>query len=633
MTTRIRQPDTIADEQLRHCLSSEALTSFVMVAGAGSGKTTSLVKALAHLEKQRGTTLRRRGQKIACITYTEVAVHEIWGDVGNDPLFHVSTIHSFLWNLVRPFQTDLKAWVHRRLEQKLDELKSKELDFGKKTQEKTRVKNAEDQDKCRRQLASLHKVERFTYGTGSDYLAGVLGHDDILKVGPDLIGRHRLLQLLVAQRYPYVFVDESQDTSLDVINAFKTVDRQVGDRFCLGFFGDPMQKIYATGAGGISSEDTWETISKPENFRCPTRVLNVINNIRKDGDGWAQTRGRMMKVGDDQLSVEGSAIFFICPADSQRTLWLDRARHWMAELNEDPGWLSNTPEADVRILVIVHRMAARRLGFEQLYAAFNDDAPSAFKEGFFDGTVWAVQPFLAILLPLVRAIETGNTFEVMNLLRKHCPLLQKEHVRNANTAATLRKIKTDIVTLANMMTPGSGSTVADVLSFVRGMGLLTLDERFDIHLAQATALGTSAMSNVREDEQTAMAAYLACPAGQLQGYRAYIETESPFSTQQGIKGAEFERVLTVLDDEESNHNMFSYGKLLGLTPLSATDQQNQRDGKESVVDRTRKLFYVCCSRATKDLAVVLFTPDVDFAEETIRTAGLFPEDSIVALST
>ncbi|WP_458366937.1 UvrD-helicase domain-containing protein [Burkholderia pseudomallei] len=62
-----------------------------MVAGAGSGKTTSLVKALTHLAQTRRRELKMRGQRIACITYTEVATKEISGDVGDDGLFHVST--------------------------------------------------------------------------------------------------------------------------------------------------------------------------------------------------------------------------------------------------------------------------------------------------------------------------------------------------------------------------------------------------------------------------------------------------------------------------------------------------------------------------------------------------------------
>src|SRR3546814_15969592 len=84
MTSRIGQPDTAADIELRACLDQRPQTCFVMIAGAGSGKTTSLVKALAHLAQTRSTELRTRGQKIACITYTEVAVKEIWGDVGNE---------------------------------------------------------------------------------------------------------------------------------------------------------------------------------------------------------------------------------------------------------------------------------------------------------------------------------------------------------------------------------------------------------------------------------------------------------------------------------------------------------------------------------------------------------------------
>ncbi|WP_418066779.1 UvrD-helicase domain-containing protein [Sphingomonas endolithica] len=104
MTSRIGSPDTQADIDVRACLDRKSPRSFVMVAGAGSGKTTSLIKALAHLGETRGADLRRAGQKIACITYTEVAVAEVSGDVGVSPLFHVSTIHSFLWSVIPPVQ-------------------------------------------------------------------------------------------------------------------------------------------------------------------------------------------------------------------------------------------------------------------------------------------------------------------------------------------------------------------------------------------------------------------------------------------------------------------------------------------------------------------------------------------------
>ena len=46
MNRRVDQPDTPADIKLRECLSGTERKCFVMVAGAGSGKTTSLIKRL-----------------------------------------------------------------------------------------------------------------------------------------------------------------------------------------------------------------------------------------------------------------------------------------------------------------------------------------------------------------------------------------------------------------------------------------------------------------------------------------------------------------------------------------------------------------------------------------------------------
>jgi DNA helicase-2/ATP-dependent DNA helicase PcrA len=115
------------------------------------------------------------------------------------------------------------------------------------------------------------------------------------------------------------------------------------------------------------------------------------------------------------------------------------------------------------------------------------------------------------------------------------------------------------------------------------------------------------------------------------GYRRYITNESPFETQQGIKGAQFQRVLVVLDDAESDYNLFSYGKYFGLEPLSDTDQENIAAGKDSVLGRTRRLYYVCCSRAVRDLAVVFFVPDVAVARDAVIAKGGFELNDIVIL--
>ncbi len=94
-------------------------------------------------------------------------------------------------------------------------------------------------------------------------------------------------------------------------------------------------------------------------------------------------------------------------------------------------------------------------------------------------------------------------------------------------------------------------------------------------------------------EIAAMEGFFACPAVQFWHYQYYINEESPFSTQQGIKGAEFDRVLVILDDEEGRaHFQFSYQKYLGIKPLSDQDRMNVEEGKDTSVERTRRLFYV-----------------------------------------
>jgi DNA helicase II / ATP-dependent DNA helicase PcrA len=62
---------------------------------------------------------------------------------------------------------------------------------------------------------------------------------------------------------------------------------------------------------------------------------------------------------------------------------------------------------------------------------------------------------------------------------------------------------------------------------------------------------------------------------------------------------------------------------------SKRDIENVRDGKETAVERTRRLFYVCCTRALTDLVVVYFSTDPVMAERQVRAAGIFPEHAVL----
>lgn len=623
MTRRGVQPDTQADIDLRACLDERPQRSFVMVAGAGSGKTTSLVKALAHLGQTRRTELKTRGQRIACITYTEVAVGEIWGDVGNDPLFHVSTIHSFLWTVIQPFQVNLKAWVIARIREKIAE--AQEHHDKPRTRAATRERLVEDIGRHRRRLEAVAYLNHFTYGAGSDLGRGVLGHSDIIAAAVELIGQSQLLRDVIASRYPVLFVDESQDTRPDIVAAFRRIVETTSVECCLGFFGDPMQKIYMDGAGAIEVFTGWREITKPENFRCPQRVLRVVNAIREAGDGLIQTRGRMESIDGVQVPVQGSARMFLLSPDEHRSEKLSIVREFLRRANHDDHWVSADRAADVRVLVVVHRMAATRLGFPNLYSALNDNAPASIKEGLKDGSTWPLRPFLSYLLPLATAVHENRTFDVMTLLRAGCPLLRTAVVGGANTPVILTRLQASTAELAQLMYSNHG-TLREVLVFASESSLLQLDERWGKYLG----MHPDALVGDDDPEVPAVTAFLSCRVGELNGYRHYLEDLSPFATQQGVKGAEFERVLVLIDDEEGQgQRQFSYEKYFGIAALSDTDQENIAAGVDSVVDRTRRLFYVCCSRTTRDLAVVMFVVDIAAARARIEEAGLFDAGDII----
>src|SRR5215217_2787207 len=82
--------------------------NFIFEAGAGAGKTYSLIKALHHLIEKDGKHLQKSHKRIACITYTNVAKEEIDNRTDKHPIVHSDTIHAFCWSVIRNFQEEIR---------------------------------------------------------------------------------------------------------------------------------------------------------------------------------------------------------------------------------------------------------------------------------------------------------------------------------------------------------------------------------------------------------------------------------------------------------------------------------------------------------------------------------------------
>lgn len=633
MSRRIDSPDTDADREIHACIAEAPPQPFVVRAGAGSGKTTSLIKALDWVISEHGASMRAKKQKVACITYTDLAAKEILADVNDDPLVHVSTIHSFYWSITKTFQADIKVWLQNDLRRRITELEEEFKNYSSRVRQTTRDRNKADQQRYARSLETIAGVKTFNYGVGSDYAKGVLGHEDILQLADFLLQNRPLFRRVVALNFPFVFIDESQDTFPSVVKSFKEVEAQMRRKFCLGFFGDPMQAIFMRGSGDIPLEDHWRAITKPENFRCAKQILDVANAVRAQGDGMEQVRGLHERVDGELKPVEGSARMFVLPNTLNRIEALARIRAWSAATNNDEGW--TTPDIALKILVIVHRMAANRLGFGGIYSALNDKTSEGMKQGMQDGTGWPVRPLLSFALPIVAAVKAGNEFAAMNLLRKFSPRLAPGALTGRRAAAVLRELHAAMSRLVAMLDE-AGTTIGDIALHLCDTGLFEFDDRYarvlgfvrDVADAAHEPEAADAVPAEGLSSDAAMAKFFKCSVQELWPYERYVSEGSPYATQHGVKGAQFERVMVVMDEEESDYRTYNYERVFASAEARAADRARALGGDENTWSRTLRLLYVCCTRAQRGLVLTFFVADPTTTLENVVASGILPRSAV-----
>lgn len=79
---------------------SDTFDSTVFNSGAGSGKTYALIECLKYIISCHREDLKSHNQKIACITYTNVAADHIKQQLGVSDVVEISTIHERIWSII-----------------------------------------------------------------------------------------------------------------------------------------------------------------------------------------------------------------------------------------------------------------------------------------------------------------------------------------------------------------------------------------------------------------------------------------------------------------------------------------------------------------------------------------------------
>lgn len=607
--------DFQVDETLEKCILSTPRKSFFLFAGAGSGKTYSLVLLLKKIHNSIGKDLLLQGKNVAVITFTNAATDEIINRLDYSPIFHISTIHSFVWDVIKYYQADIKRLYCFYIEEDLKALEKKLEETEKKTT-KTYLSNVEKFEYQKERLAKAQIIEKFVYNpNGSNPEYNALKHAEVIKISAQMILENKMLQRIIAQRYPILLIDESQDTKKELIDTFFEIQRNFADIFTLGLLGDQKQRIYADGKENI--EDSipigWEKPVKRMNYRCAKRIIQLANNIGKDIDIHAEQRPR--EDANDGLI----RLFVIQQREGLNKDEIEQnVMRIMSEQTQDAKW--TTIGTEVKVLTLEHMMAARRLGFSRFFAPLYK--VSKYQMTFLQGSVSEIEFFTKEVLPIAESIKEDGRV-ALEILKKYSPLLSGQNTEKPYELYL--KCREEAIKVANLV--NENGTIRVVVDEIIKSQLLTVPGV----VRQAYMLSPSDIEDTVEEELRAWVEVMDLPINMVRSYDDYVNHRSQFDTHQGVKGLEFDRVMVIIDDSEIKGFLFSYDKLFGVKDLSNVDLKNKENGKETSIERTQRLFYVTCTRAKNSLAVVMYTNNPERVKtETIRK-GWFEENEIIVM--
>lgn len=606
-----------ADEVIQQCLDLDNPQSFFLYAGAGSGKTYSLVEAVRGFKKRAHERLTVEGRQIAIITYTNAAAEEVMHRLEHDPLIWVSTIHSFAWEMIKGFNDDIRAWLRTKLAADIEAL---DVALSKaRGENKTFRENKAKRDRKIKRLANIEHVLDFTYSpTGERSGHQALPHEDVIKLAAAFIQRSPLLDVLV-DKHPVLLIDESQDTMAPLMQAFLNVQAQASDRFCLGLLGDTMQSIYGHGMGRLDAAvpSDWAKPEKIVNRRCPVRVIELINAIRSEVD----THQQIPLPG----APEGTVRMYCVRSQPASTFELeDQVARRMADITGDDAWANGIEGR--KTLILEHKMASRRMGFNDLFPPLYK--VEHLRTALLDGDLPALKVFVEGVIPIIDAAREDG-FKLMEAVRLRSPLLARDWLAAApDQGSAIEQARNGTHELLTILAEDD-PLIYDVLGVLVRTRLLPVPDR--LRAAFELGITTDGLPESTDREELEIHAYrmmMGSPFSQVRAYAKYCNDLSPYGTHQGVKGLEFPRVMVIIDDEEAGGFGWNYEKALGVKPPSPDDLKKVAAGADNSSTRTRRLLYVTCSRAQESLALVFYTQDPETTRRMLVSGGWLRGDEV-----
>ena len=480
----------------------ENKNNFVLNGGAGSGKTRTLVEVIKLIYD------KNENNKIACITFTNVAANEIKERVTNENInFRSSTIHDFLWENIKTYQKNLKHTLVHLIETK-------------------EIKYSGDQELNQ----EFFYNKEIKYHDWQKLDEGIISHNIVLKLANRLFKKYPLLRKILNDKFDFILIDEYQDTEKQVIEIFLNFFQQDINKPIIGLFGDAMQSIYESRIENVEDykQDVISKIQKEDNWRCSKSVITLINKIRNDG----------LQQNPAGNQIEGKTIFLY--SNKEVPLEKIKTHKKLKELFDFDNPKEN------KELYLTHRLIAKQFGFENLLSNYT------YTEKLTGDNPDNLVKHLLKIQEIVYLYEEQHYNE---FIKKTDFKLKK--------GSDKKLLKEKIEQLKN----SSENKIEEVIDLANKLELVKKDDNFQ---------------NFIEENEEQYNKIKCLEFKEIERLFKHKNEFTHYSTQHGVKGKEFNNVLVILDN--GNWNKFNFEYFFG-----------GRVDKQSIIERTRKIFYVCCS--------------------------------------
>lgn len=249
---------------------------FLVNAPAGSGKTTWIRNNV------RKYLLQNPNDNVLCITYTNRAAEELGKDVDSNRVYF-GTIHSFINDFIGSFfshESILELYWEVYKNQIVERIEnvSQNGNWAESNMRYIEKYGGLTPEIVRSNITMIS----YNQAPFNSLYRGALGHDDLISFTRLAVERFPVIKKKISDKYQVVFIDEYQDTATDVLQIFYS--SMIGKKSKLYLLGDKMQQIYRNYNGEFETYFNIfnKSINLSVNYRTTPKIVSILNKIYND---------------------------------------------------------------------------------------------------------------------------------------------------------------------------------------------------------------------------------------------------------------------------------------------------------------------------------------------------------------